>query len=328
MKKVLIIQTASIGDVILATPLLEHLQMYDSSLKLDVLVKRGNEKLLIPHPFIHRVLVWDKSERKFQHLWQLMKVVRERKYDLIINVHRFASSGFLTAFSGATKKIGFAKNPFSPLFSKRVKHIFTEAIHEVDRNLNLVEEFYVAKKAKPRLYPSQQEAAKMSQFKTMRYITISPASLWFTKQFPQKKWVEFMKRIPDDIRIYLLGSASDREICRKIMEDSNNLNIMNLAGKLTFLESAELMKDAVMNFVNDSAPMHLCSAVNAPVTAIFCSTVPAYGFGPLSEKAFIIETEKILKCRPCGLHGKRKCPKKHFNCAQEINIQQLIEKLK
>jgi heptosyltransferase-2 len=73
--------------------------------------------------------------------------------------------------------------------------------------------------------------------------------------------------------------------------------------------------------------MHFCSAVNAPVTAIYCSTVPAFGFGPLSDQSFIVETLAPLTCRPCGLHGLKACPQVHFNCAQTIQTSQLINTL-
>lgn len=65
------------------------------------------------------------------------------------------------------------------------------------------------------------------------------------------------------------------------------------------------MHDAQMNYVNDSAPMHLASAMNAPTAAIFCSTIPEFGFGPLSDDSRVIQIQKPLACRPCGLHGKR-----------------------
>jgi len=97
---------------------------------------------------------------------------------------------------------------------------------------------------------------------------------------------------------------------------------------LSFLQSAALMKDATMNYVNDSAPLHFASAVNAPVTAVYCSTVPAFGFGPLSEKKFIVETKEFIECRPCGLHGYKACPQKHFNCAHTIVDDQLLSVLK
>jgi heptosyltransferase-2 len=83
------------------------------------------------------------------------------------------------------------------------------------------------------------------------------------------------------------------------------------------------MKDARMNFTNDSAPLHLASAMNAPVTVIYCSTVPRFGFGPLSDVSKIVETGELY-CRPCGIHGYRSCPEKHFRCATQINVDQLI----
>ena len=79
-----------------------------------------------------------------------------------------------------------------------------------------------------------------------------------------------------------------------------------------------------MIYVNDSAPMHFASAVDAPVTAVYCSTIPAFGYGPLSSKSHIVELSEALPCRPCGIHGQKQCPEKHFNCAQKISTQQLL----
>jgi heptosyltransferase-2 len=82
-----------------------------------------------------------------------------------------------------------------------------------------------------------------------------------------------------------------------------------------------------MNYVNDSAPMHFASAVNAPVTAIYCSTIPAFGYGPLSDNSNIVETHEQLSCRPCGLHGYKACPQGHFKCAFGITNEQLLSAL-
>jgi heptosyltransferase-2 len=94
---------------------------------------------------------------------------------------------------------------------------------------------------------------------------------------------------------------------------------VNLCGQLTFLQSAALMRDAKMNFVNDSAPLHFASSMNAPVTAVFCSTVPKFGFGPLSDDSVIIETHEELSCRSCGIHGHKECPELHFKCSKTIS---------
>ena len=119
--------------------------------------------------------------------------------------------------------------------------------------------------------------------------------------------------------IYLLGAVEDLKLCEHIKNQSTNKNIVILAGRLSLLQSSALIKNASMNYVNDSAPLHLASAVNAPVTAFFCSTIPAFGFGPLSDNSKIIEV-KNLACKPCGLHGFKACPKGHFKCGEMIEL--------
>jgi len=328
LKKILIIQTASLGDVILTTPLVEKLHHFYPTAKIDFILKYGYEGVLRRHPYIHHVIVWDKTEKKYQRLKELIEIVRDNKYDLVVNVQRFASSGLITALSGAKTKLGFSKNPLSIFFTKSIKHKIGTGDnnpHETERNLKLIEHLTDKSLFPIKLYPSKNDFAKVSQFKTKQFITVSPGSLWFTKQFPEEKWIEFLASLEKDLVVYLLGSPKENELCNRIIKQSNHSLSLNLAGKLTFLESAALMKDAVMNFVNDSAPMHMASAMNAPVAAIYCSTVPEYGFGPMSDNSNIIQTKEQLDCRPCGLHGQSKCPKKHFNCANNITNQQLLD---
>ncbi len=330
LKKILIIQTASLGDVVLATPLIEKLHRFYPGARIDFLLKYGYEDLLRGHPYLKHVMVWDKTEHKYQHLKELINIVRENKYDLVVNVQRFASSGLITALSGAKRRIGFSKNPFSLFFTKRVKHKIGKGKdnpHEIERNLKLIESFTDKSFIAPKLYPSKHDFARVSQYKTRKFITVSPASLWFTKQYPKEKWIEFVASADEGTTVYFLGSEKEKKLCDEIIIQSGHTNCLNLAGRLSVLESAALMRDAVLNYTNDSAPMHLASSMNAPVAAIYCSTVPGFGFGPLSEKKFIIQTGRQLKCRPCGLHGFKKCPKTHFDCANTILNEQLTEVL-
>lgn len=328
MKKILVIQTASIGDVILVTPLLESLHESFPGASIDLLVKKGMESLFVSHPFLGKVYVWDKSDRKLSRLYDILKDVQAERYDLVVNVQRFFLTGLFTIFSRASKTVGFNKNPMSFMFGKRVKHrIGEEGVHEVDRNLELVSHLSDSGQRRPRLYPSTQDDAFTSQYKTHKYICIAPASLWHTKQFPAEKWTDLMRALPPELYIYCIGSPADTQLCENIIKDSGHQNSINLAGKLRFLETASLMRDAAMNFVNDSAPMHLASSVNAAVTAIFCSTVPSFGFGPLSVNSSIVEYEEELSCRPCGLHGVRECPEKHFKCALGIDINKLVQRV-
>lgn len=324
MKKILIIQTASAGDVILVTPVLEKLHAIYPGAALDILVRKGNERLFTNHPFLRQVWVWEKSTHKWQNWWELLQAIRKEKFDLVVNAQRYFTTGLLTVLSGASITAGFRSNPLSLLFTHRARHRF-DGTHEMDRNLNLIAFLGKSDKYLPKLYPSVADFARVSQYKTRQFITISPASLWFTKQFPEEKWVEFIQSLPSGLSVILLGSPADEALCERIRQASGNPYVLNLAGKLNFLESAALMKDAAMNYVNDSAPIHLASAMNAPVAAIFCSTVPSFGFGPLSERAFVIETREQLNCRPCGIHGRKTCPKRHFKCATTIEIKYLSQ---
>ena len=352
----LLIQTAFIGDVILATALVEYLAAHEPGAPLDVLVRRGNEGLLAGNPHIRRVLIWDKKSKKYPNLLRLLRQIRQEKYQRVVTLQRFGSTGFLTAFSGAPERVGFAQNPFSRFFTRRVPHVIGDGTHEVERNLNLIKNDklksknepgnYVRKlidtnsensvfnpsflifNSKPRLYPTPADEAAAAPYAAAgQYVCIAPTSVWFTKQYPEEKWLELLAALPPHWPVYLLGGPPDAAACARLEQLANRPGLVNLAGNLSLLASAALMRGAVLNYVNDSAPLHLCSAVDAPVCAIFCSTVPAFGFGPLSTFSRVVEHPGPLACRPCGLHGHARCPLGHFRCALEIETPQLLAAL-
>jgi len=323
LKKFLIIQTAFIGDVVLATPLIEKLHNYDKDAEIDFLLRKGNETLLKNHPKLNNILIWDKKNGKYKNLFKLIAQIRKNKYDLVVNIQRFASTGFLTWLSKGKIKLGFEQNPFSFAYNKKYKVSFNEGKHETERNLILLSDYGDAVYFKPKLYPNEQNYQNISKYINDEFVTISPASVWYTKQFHKNKWIELINKLKTK-KIILIGAKSDKYLCNEIISKSDNKNILNLAGELSFLDSAELMKHAKMNYVNDSAPMHLASSVNAATTAVFCSTIPDFGFGPLSDNSKIIEIDTNLNCRPCGLHGKKTCPEGHFDCAMKIDVEKML----
>ncbi|MFQ5448275.1 MAG: glycosyltransferase family 9 protein [Saprospiraceae bacterium] len=324
MKKILIIQTAFIGDVILATPVVEKLASFYPNAEIDFLLRKGNEGLLANNPYVHEVLVWDKSKIKYLSLFSLAGVVRRRRYDFVVNLHRFASSGIISLFSKARIIVGFDKNPLSIFYTQTVPHRIDSGHHEVQRNLSLIRDQTDDTFIRPKIYPAQKDFHKIHP--KGKYICIAPASVWFTKQWPVVRWVGFIDKIDREMAVFLLGGKTDRSFCAQIIKETAHRGAVNLAGELTFLQSAALMKKAEMNYVNDSAPLHLASAVNAPVTALFLSTVPDFGFTPLSDCSVVLETTEKLPCRPCGLHGRDRCPETHFKCAA-ISTSQLLSTL-
>lgn len=318
----LIIQTAFIGDVILATALLEQLHAALPDARLDVLVRQGNEPLLAGHPFLNEVLIWDKKNAKYRDLWRILTLVRSRQYDVVLNLQRFGSTGLLTALSTAKRTIGFAKNPFYRFFTHRADHRYEPDIHEVDRNAGLLHPLGISgPRTRPKLYPSAGDYAIAQSYQGKPYVCIAPTTIWFTKQYPPERWAELIQTLPENLMVYLLGAPTDEPLCETIRTLSERPDgVINLAGRMNLMRSAALHEGAVMNYVNDSAALHLCSAMNAPTTAVFCSTVPEFGFGPLADGARVVQTPELLDCKPCGVHGRARCPLGHFRCAWGIPV--------
>ncbi|MCX7726276.1 MAG: glycosyltransferase family 9 protein [Chitinispirillaceae bacterium] len=322
----LIIQTAFLGDTILATAVIEKLALSFKKPVIDILIRKGNKEIFENNPHIRNIFIWDKQNKKYRQLFQLVNKIRGKRYNFCINLQRYWTTALITLLSGAEKKIGFSTNPLSIFFNQRYEHKLepTKGItHEVDLYLKLLNSITSqSSRVMPRIYPSDKdyESVKIE----IPYITIAPASVWFTKQYPEERWVEVINLINRKIRVCLIGSKEDKELCERIKTKTLHKEVINYAGQLSILQAAALMKNSLMNYVNDSAPLHIASAVDAPVTAIFCSTVPRFGFGPLSRESRIVEPLERLSCRPCGIHGRKRCPLTHFRCA-EIPPEDIIE---
>jgi len=322
--EILIIQTAYLGDVILASHLAAQIKFCYPESTIHFLVRKENEQVLTLSPFIDRIWILDKNKNKWKTMYGVIKSLRGVAFDKIINLHRFFSSGIISFLINGKEKIGYDKNPLSFLYDIVVKHQIDDK-HELERNTLLIDSFcnIYNKKFIPWLIPQVSHTIVDHLAIYNNHIIIAPCSVWFTKQFPLHKWKELIKTLRHrNESIVLVGAKSEFDYCQQLVVDSG---VVNLSGKLTLAELAYLMTISKRVITNDSAPLHLASALNAPLTAIFCSTIPSFGFGPAHEDAAVVEVTKSLPCRPCGLHGKKKCPLGHFQCAENINISQILD---
>lgn len=289
-----------------------------------MLVRKGNEPLFESHPFIGYTHVWDKKKAKYRNLIRLIGAIRRERYDIVVNLQRHTASAVMTVLSGAKQTSGFDENFLSRFFTFRSKHRMGKLgdvnyLHEVQRCIELTTTWTPQEFTLPKLYPSADDFSVVEIYSQKPFITISPSSVWFTKQTPMDVWQKLIASSKQSV--YLLGGPSDGVLCNRLAE--GNAHVTVLAGKLTLLQSTALMSKALMNYTNDSAPLHLCSAINAPVTAVFCSTIPEFGFGPLSHQSKVVQTHDQLNCRPCGIHGRAACPQGHFKCGA-IEVQDLL----
>ena len=324
MKKFLIIQTAFIGDVVLATSLIEAIRKHFPGARIDFLLRKGNENLLLHHPHLENVYVLEKKSRKYAHVFQMIRMVRKTRYDYFFNLQRFFTTGLIAFFARSRWKAGFDKNPLSWAYHYKVRHTIGNGKHEIERNMELLAPLTEMQFVRPRLYPTEKQYDHVRPYQDKVYVCIAPASVWYTKQFPKEKWISLVADLNPAYAVYLIGSAADYDLCQEIALRSGRKAVQNLSGLFSLLETAALMQKAKMNYVNDSAPLHLASAMNAPVTAVFCSTIPEFGFYPVSDDATVVETDMDLHCRPCGLHGFNACPEGHFKCARTIDVRKLL----
>jgi heptosyltransferase-2 len=122
-------------------------------------------------------------------------------------------------------------------------------------------------------------------------------------------------------RLAVLGAASDAPLAAAIAAAARDVGappVIDATGRLSLLGSAALLARCRVLITNDSAPLHLASAMNTPTVALFGPTVPAFGFGPLAEPQVVVQHDS-LPCRPCHAHGPMECPLGHWRCMRDLS---------
>ena len=295
------------------------------------------QKIFANHPAITDIIQYDKrgSDKGWKGFWLLHSKLIEKKYDLVIVPHRSLRSALLTWLLKPIMSIGFDKSTGHWLFKNTVR--YNPSIHEIERNLSLLSplNLYDVPTKLPRLYPSVLDVQlvdsivndnELNRYKNI--LAVAPGTIWNTKRWPLDRFAAVCEQIAtDNTAVVLIGGKEDTALCKEVIDVVRSKNIFNAAGKLSLLQSAELIRRCKALISNDSAPMHIAVAVGTPVVAIFGATIPEYGFAPCGPRDVILEI-KGLKCRPCSIHGGNICPIKTFDCMLSITPDIVVNKLK
>jgi heptosyltransferase-2 len=330
-KRILIIQTAFLGDVILSTPLIKALRELFPDSFISFLLIPETKKVLGNNPYLNEVLVYDKRNKKGAiQFFRMVDKIKERAFDLAVIPHRSFRSALLAYLSRIPKRIGFDNSAGSFLFTNKVN--YRKNVHEIERNLSLLSGFnYHPKNVNPGLFPSPDNfsyARKLLQDSKIRedekIVGIAPGSVWATKRWIPERFAQVADLLQQKagVKVVFLGSEEDRNLCQKIADQMKTPSVI-FAGKTDILQSAAIISLCRVILSNDSAPVHVASAMKRQMVAIFGSTIPEFGFAPYGEGHVVIQ--KTMECRPCGIHGKQKCPKKHFNCMKEITTEEVYK---
>lgn len=334
MQRILIIQTAFIGDLILTTPFIREVKKFYPDSQISIVVNKGTEEILQNDPNLTEIIPLDKKKAKssYRYFGTFLKEIRSRKFDICFCPHFSYRSTLIAFFSGANKRIGYKQAGFSFLLHKKIDRPLRE-IHEVDKLYSLLYENkskYPIEK-KPSIYLTESSHLNVDSLIEhydifiKKSIILSPSSVWETKKFPSPKFVELIHSIlqKSEYTILLTGAKSDFDLCESIytkIQEQYKHKVFNLAGKFTLMEFACLISKAKAVITNDSSPTHFASAFNKPVLVLYGATVTSLGYSPLSDKQYISEI-RGLDCRPCGIHGGKNCPQQHFRCMQDQSIE-------
>ena len=354
--RLLVIQTAFLGDLILTSPLIRALKERFPRTNLEVLARKENSPVLEDNPFVDEVIPYDKRGRDagMGGMIRMAGRLRARRYDLCVSPHRSLRSALLAAAAGIPHRIGMADSPGRRFYHDLVPK--DRALHELERHLELVRAVGVDPRSCSRAMVVEvgAEAARTSEDllrasgldSTRPIVGIQPGSVW-----PTKRWLpERFAAVALDLRrrglqVVVVGGPGDRETGEVVLDPHADLDgereqdgrvrqapgeeegdiaaAANLAGKTTLKDLVALIDRFRVFITNDSGPMHIAVARGVPVVALFGPTTPAQGFAPYTERAVVVEEN--LPCRPCGRHGHRKCPEKHFLCMRLIRPEHVMK---
>ncbi len=321
--KILVWQTAFLGDLILSTHLFASIKALYPESQLHVIAKPFGKDVLRNNPYVDKLIVFDKNK---QSTLSLIKQLRAEKYDIAVSPHRSHRASYSLFLSKIPIRIGFDKAGFSFLYTKKAQHKF-DGTHEIDRNLQLLKFLDKYDKKKLIKYPQlfldemEDQFYKKYGLESRRYVAVAPGSKWKTKRWTKEGFAQLIDKLSKTEEVVIIGSNEDADFTKEILKLSKS-NPLNLVGKTNLRESFSIIKHAKALISNDSAPVHMAVAFNTPVVDIYGPTVTDFGFYPYRNG---IVVEVPLECRPCGLHGHNQCPIKTHQCMKDITADMVLQ---
>lgn len=322
--KILIIRLSSIGDILLATPLIRVLRKKFPGAQIDFLTKSRFRELLENNPHLNRLLLFD-DQAGFAELRRIKREIQQQNYDWLVDIHGNTRSAYLKwlthfkqTFTFNKRKlrrfvlVQFKKNLFSkilPVYQRYIEPLNPFGVEDDGAGL----EFHFAPEVPGKIQKKYEEFLK----KHPVCIGLAPGAGYETKRWPAEYFSQSMNWLTSklNIGIILFGGKPEMALGESI-RDGFKGDALNTCGQLSLQEAAALMQQCNVVISNDTGLMHLAAALNKKLVAIFGSTTAELGFFPNATEQVILQRD--LDCRPCSHVGRHKCPKKHFRCMRDI----------
>ncbi len=321
MKKILIIRFSSIGDIVLTTPVIRCLKQQLKDVEIHFLTKNAFEPVLRKNPHIDKIYT---IENKID---EVIADLKRESFYYIIDLHKnFRSKGVILKLKRSSSS--FSKINVKKWLIVNLKINKLPAVHIVDRYFQAVEKLGVKNDGKGLDYfiPKKDEVdlKTLPQLFQNGYIGWVIGGKHNTKMYPEEKIIEVCQSINKPV--VLLGGNEDSEAAERIVKAVGD-RIYNACGKFNISQSASFVKQADKIITNDTGLMHIAAAFRKEIISLWGNTIPEFGMYPYmpgdENKSHILEV-KNLSCRPCSKLGYSKCPKKHFDCMNRINVDEIF----
>jgi heptosyltransferase-2 len=327
MKKILVIQTAFLGDVILSTAFFRALAALFPEASVDAVTIPSTQIVFRHFPAVRRVWTLDKNStfRKMRDFLRLAWELRRERYAAAVSLQLHATSSLLMIAAGIPVRVGFRRQ-------KGLTHpvVPPKGLHMRLRYLTLLSPWtnrtfddrteLVWSDAEERVAEGIAEPLRK---RSNVLVGVAPGSVWPTKRWPSEYYSELATGLAKrGIVVVGLGGREDRALCDEALAGTEGRS-RNCAGELSVLESAALIRRLDALVTNDTAPLHIADAVGTPVFALFGPTVRRFGCTPYRPDDRVFEVD--LDCRPCSKHGGRRCPRTHFRCMRDLKPETVLD---
>jgi len=324
--KILVIRLSSIGDIVLTTPVVRCLKNRFPDAEIHYLTKSANIPILKANPYITRT--WDFHD----NFDELIPLLKQENFDYIADLHKNLRS-FYVRFRLGSRSGSFRKLNMQKWLIVNTKINLLPDIHIVDRYFDAVKKLGVQNDGKGLDYfiPTAEVIDPQSLPGKFRdgFIAFVVGGKHRTKILPDEKVALICNRL---IRpVILLGGKEDAERANMILELVTKPDVLNACGLYSVNQSASLVQQALGVVTNDTGLMHVAAAFRKPVVSVWGNTIPGFGMYPYLPKEFaknsVIAEVNGLSCRPCSKLGFPECPKKHFKCMNNHDIEGIINEL-
>jgi heptosyltransferase-2 len=323
-QRVVILQTAFLGDTVFTSALAGGLRARWPQAELDLCVAPRGRDVAAAIEGVAQVIVFDKrgADSGPRGLWRAARRLAERRHDLAVLAHRSARSGLLARLAAIPERLGFAGTA-AGLFCNAVAD--DEGTTFLDREAALLR----AVGARPapmqlRATAEQRESAAAALERLgiagESCAVLCPGSEWGTKMWPAASYAELAERLHErGFAPLILGAPREVPLADEIRKLAR-APVASAAGN-SVGESLGMLAAARLAVGGDSGLVHAARALGVPTVMLFGPTAPeAHSFGP-RERALSLQ----LDCSPCSSHGTRRCPLGHHRCMRELDVARVLE---